>query len=102
EAYRENELTLESTISSSSRNMGIIRTTTGGRIELWTLEDEKAGRSRRYHLVIIDEAAFTKPNATAVWEKAIRPTLLDFRGAAIIASNTNGIHEDNLFWRICN
>jgi hypothetical protein len=53
-------------------------------------------------LAIVDEAAFTKPNAIGIWEKAIRPTLLDFRGAAIIASNTNGINEDNLFWRICN
>jgi hypothetical protein len=102
EAYSENEITLESAIQSSSRNLGIIRTSTGGRIELWTLEDEKAGRSRRYHLVIIDEAAFTKRNAIDIWTKAIRPTLLDFRGAAIIASNTNGINEDNLFWRICN
>jgi hypothetical protein len=102
EAYSENEETLEPTILSSSRNMGIIHTVTGGRIELWTLEDEKAGRSRKYHLAIIDEAAFTKPNAISIWEKAIRPTLLDYRGAAIIASNTNGINEENLFWRICN
>jgi hypothetical protein len=102
EAYSETEVTLEPAVSSSSRNLGILRTTTGGRIELWTLEDEKAGRSRKYHLVIIDEAAFTKANATSIWEKAIRPTLLDCRGAAIVASNTNGINEDNFFWRICN
>jgi hypothetical protein len=102
EAYSENEVTLDPAIRTSSRNMGIIHTTTGGRIELWTLEDEKAGRSRRYHLAIIDEAAFTKKNATDIWTKAIRPTLLDYRGAAIVASNTNGINEDNLFWRICN
>jgi len=102
EAYTENEITLSPVISSSSRNQGLLNTSTGGRIELWTLEDEKAGRSRRYHLVIIDEAAFTKPNAIDIWTKAIRPTLLDFRGAAIVASNTNGISEDNFFWRICN
>jgi hypothetical protein len=102
EAYSETEITLEPAVRSSSRNLGILHTTTGGRIELWTLEDEKAGRSRRYHLAIIDEAAFTKANAISIWEKAIRPTLLDYRGAAIIASNTNGINEDNLFWRICN
>jgi phage terminase large subunit-like protein len=102
EAYSENEVTLEPAVRSSSRNLGILHTTTGGRIELWTLEDEKAGRSRRYHLVIIDEAAFTKANAIDIWTKAIRPTLLDFRGAAIIASNTNGINEENFFWRICN
>jgi hypothetical protein len=52
--------------------------------------------------VIFDEAAFTKTNATSIWEKAIRPTLLDYRGAAIVASNTNGISEENFFWRICN
>jgi hypothetical protein len=102
EAYSETEVTLEPAVRTSSRNLGILHTTTGGRIELWTLEDEKAGRSRRYHLAIIDEAAFTKANAISIWEKAIRPTLLDYRGAAIIASNTNGINEDNLFWRICN
>jgi phage terminase large subunit-like protein len=102
EAYSENEVTLEPAVRSSSRNLGILHTTTGGRIELWTLEDEKAGRSRRYHLVIIDEAAFTKANAIDIWTKAIRPTLLDFRGAAIIASNTNGINEENFFWRVCN
>lgn len=102
EAYSETELTLEPAVRNSSKNLGILYTTTGGRIELWTLEDEKAGRSRRYHLVIIDEAAFTKQNAINVWEKAIKPTLLDFRGAAIVASNTNGISEDNLFWRLCN
>jgi hypothetical protein len=102
EAYSENEFTLEPAVKSSSRNLGILHTTTGGRIELWTLEDEKAGRSRHYHLAIIDEAAFTKTNAVDIWTKSIRPTLLDFRGAAIIASNTNGINEDNFFWRICN
>ena len=102
EAYSDNELVLESIVTSSSRNLGVIHTNTGGRIEIWTLEDEKAGRSRRYHLVIIDEGAFTKPNAINIWEQAIRPTLLDFRGAAIVASNTNGINEENFFWRICN
>ena len=40
EAYSENEVTLEPAIKSSSRNLGTIHTTTGGRIELWTLEDE--------------------------------------------------------------
>jgi phage terminase large subunit-like protein len=102
EAYGENEAALDAIITQSSRNLGIMHTSAGGRIELWTLEDEKAGRSRKYHLAIVDEAAFTKPNATGIWEKAIRPTLLDYRGAAIVASNTNGINEDNFFWRICN
>lgn len=79
-----------------------IRTTTGGGIDFWTLEDDNAGRGRRYHRAIIDEAAFGNPNLMNVWEQSIEPTLLDFSGSAIVLSNTNGIDRRNFFWRICN
>lgn len=74
---------------------------TGGRIDFWSLENERAGRSRKYHIVIVDEAAFTKPNMMDVWEKSIKPTLLDFGGKCIITSNTNGIADDNFLYQIC-
>ena len=80
----------------------IIRTTTGGCIDFWTLEDVHAGRSRKYHKVIIDEAAFAKPNMMDIFEKSIKPTLLDFRGDAVVLSNTNGAVPDQFFWQICN
>jgi phage terminase large subunit-like protein len=80
----------------------IIRTITGGRLDFWTLEDLSAGRSRKYHKVIIDEAAFTKPNMMDIWSKAIKPTLLDYRGSALVLSNTNGADPDQFFWKICN
>jgi phage terminase large subunit-like protein len=80
----------------------IIRTITGGRLDFWTLEDLTAGRSRKYHKVIIDEAAFTKPNMMEIWNKSIKPTLLDYRGSALILSNTNGADPDQFFWKICN
>ena len=80
----------------------IIRTIMGGRIDFWTLEDTNAGRSRKYHKVIIDEAAFAKPNMMEIWERAIKPTLLDYRGSALVLSNTNGAVPDQFFWRICN
>lgn len=87
---------------ASSKIEGVFRTITGGRVDLWTLEDESAGRSRKYHRVIIDEAAFTKPSMMDVWTKSIRPTLLDYGGSAVVLSNTNGDDPENFFWRICN
>lgn len=93
---------LQPIILRSSQTDGIIRTTTGGQIEFWTLEDDNAGRSRKYHRVAIDEAAFTKPNMGDIWERSIQPTLFDYSGSCIAASNTAGDDPDNWFWRICN
>src|SRR5262249_53559575 len=54
----------------------------GGLIECWTLNGtDDPGRSRKYKLAIIDEAALTA-NLKTVWEKAIRPTLTDLVGDA--------------------
>lgn len=102
EAYTEVKEMLEPVLRTSSQTAGVMRTTTGGRIDFWTLENERAGRSRKYHKVIIDEGAFTKPNMMDIWNKSIKPTLLDYRGRAIVLSNTNGIDPQNFFWRICN
>ena len=55
-----------------------------------------------YHLIVIDEAAFTKAGMLEIWQKNLRPTLLDFAGRAIVCSNTNGVDAENFFWRICN
>jgi len=103
EAYNEIADIVAPVKESSSKNEGVIRLETGGRIDFWSLEDEHAGRSRKYHLAIIDEAAFTK-NSTMMgtWEKAIKPTLFDYGGMAVVSSNTNGIDQENFFWRICN
>jgi hypothetical protein len=37
-----------------------------------------------------------------VWERSIKPTLLDLTGSAVVLSNTNGVDSGNFFWRICN
>lgn len=87
---------------ASSKVEGVIRTTTGGRIDFWSLENERAGRSRKYHKVIIDEGAFTKPNMMDIWEKSIEPTLLDYGGSALVLSNTNGNDTTNFLWQLCN
>lgn len=86
----------------ANKTEGVIRTRTGGRIDFWTLENESAGRSRKYHRVFIDEGAFTKPNMMDVWKRAIKPTLLDYGGWAKVASNTNGVDPENFLYAICN
>jgi hypothetical protein len=87
---------------SASKNDAVMRSITGGRLDFWTLENEMAGRSRRYRRVVIDEAAFTK-NSTMmdIWEKSIKPTLFDYGGEALICSNSAGKDPDNFFYRIC-
>jgi hypothetical protein len=102
EAYRDIDEILEPVKENASRD-GVYSLITGGRIDFWSLEDENAGRSRKYHLVIVDEGAFTKPTAMLeTWRRAIRPTLLDYRGQALVTSNTNGIDPENFLWQICN
>ncbi|MBS0222556.1 MAG: hypothetical protein JSR91_17640 [Proteobacteria bacterium] len=80
----------------------------GGRLDFWSLENRIAGRSRRYHRVVIDEAAFAKNGDTAtdgsmmeLWETSIKPTLYDFMGEVLVCSNSAGKNPDNFFYNIC-
>lgn len=85
-----------------NKSEGTIRLTNGGRVDFWTTEDERAGRSRMYRRVFWDEAAFTKTStAMDVWREAIKPTLGDLRGTAVVGSNTNGNDPDNLLYALC-
>lgn len=102
EVYNDLTEILDPIVRTSSKTDGVIRTVSGGRVDFWSLENENAGRSRRYHKIIIDEAAFTKPNMMDIWKRSLEPTLLDFQGSAIVFSNTNGVNPENFFWRICN
>lgn len=102
EIYRETHDVLKDLIAPFSQDGAIIRLKGGGRIDFWTLEDESAGRSRHYHWALVDEGAFTKKNMMAIYERSIKPTLFDYGGRCVVASNTNGVDEDNFFWRVCN
>ncbi len=68
----------------------------GGLFECWTARTE-AVRGRKYHFVVIDEAALI-PDAS-VWHAAIRPLLADYRGSALFASTPRG---RNWFWQLYN
>jgi hypothetical protein len=102
ETYERLITALQPVVLSSSKQHGVIKTISGGIIEFWSLDNDRAGRSRKYKRIMIDEAAFTKPNMWQVWETAIQPTLFDLAGVALVMSTPNGLNRQNFFWRICN
>lgn len=102
ESYNVIRETLEPAKKRSSKTDGIIETIKGGKVEFWSMEDENAGRSRKYHRVIIDEGAFTKPNTLDMYQRSIEPTLVDYDGSVLVMSNTNGIDPENFMWQLCN
>lgn len=101
ETYRELETLLRPVTESSSKTDGLIRLVNGGRVDFWTLNNPRAGRSRKYKGVIVDEAAFAGSDMNDLWQKAIAPTLLDYKGEAWALSTPNGLDSDNWFYRIC-
>jgi hypothetical protein len=108
EVYSELVDELRPILTKTSKQAAVIRTKTGGRLDFWTLENPIAGRGRRYHRVVIDEAAFAKDgdNTTegsmmSIFEKAIKPTLYDYGGEVLICSNSAGKNPDNFFYNIC-
>jgi hypothetical protein len=88
-------------IASVNASSGLIEVEGGGSVEIWTLDNPWAGRSRKYHLVEIDEAAFGNNDLAEVYQSAIAPTLLDYKGRAIVASTPHGIEPDNFFYQVC-
>ena len=64
----------------------------GGSIEFWSLERPNAGRSRKYKVVVIDEAAFVK-DLWIAWTESIRPTLTDLKGSAWFMSTPKGKND---------
>ena len=63
----------------------------GGTLECWSLEDPDAGRSRKYGLAILDEAAKAR-HLEQAWTAAIRPTLTDLKGSAWWLSTPKGLN----------
>ncbi len=108
EVFSELSRALAPIVLARSRGAGTLRLQTGGRVDFWSLENPIAGRSRGYHRIVIDEAAFAK-NTSAVaagsmmeiWDRSIKPTLYDYAGKALVCSNSAGKNPDNFFYRIC-
>ena len=70
---------------------GGIELPNGGLVEVWTLENEDAGRGRKYKRAIVDEAAMVAKLKSS-WEESIRPTLTDMEGDAWFLSTPKGLN----------
>lgn len=96
--YNECLSALEPIVTRKNEHQ-FIELLTGGRIEFWSLENELAGRSRKYKRVILDEVAFAK-NLWKLWTESIRATLSDFKGDAWFMSTPKGKNDfHKLFMR---
>jgi hypothetical protein len=73
-------------ISKVERRIELI---TGGAIECWSTQDTDCGRGRSYDEVYIDEAGIIR-DLGQIWNNAIRPTLTDRRGSAMITGTPRG------------
>lgn len=93
EAWDDIGRTLKPVIKRKNKTEQRITLITGGVVDFWTLNDIDAGRSRRYHRVVVDEAAHAT-NLEETWSKSISPTLTDYRGEAWFISTPRG---DNYF-----
>lgn len=89
--YNECLQALEPIIKRKNEHQ-FIELITGGRVEFWSLENELAGRSRKYKRVIIDEAAFAK-DLWKRWTESIRATLTDLKGDAWFMSTPKGKND---------
>lgn len=91
DVWSDMERTLKPVTRKANKTEMRIELITGGKIDFWTLEDADAGRGRKYQRLVVDEAAHARYLQEA-WERAIAPTLTDYRGAAWFISTPNGLN----------
>lgn len=96
EVWKDAERTLRPVTRKANKTENRIELITGGVVDFWTLQDDGAGRGRKYTRVVIDEAAHAR-YLKDTWEKAILPTLTDYSGSARIISTPAG---RNYFWEL--
>jgi len=89
EAWREIVDRLAPVTARMSEQDKRLELVTGGIIEVWTLDTPDPARGRKYSLVVIDEAGIVR-DLLEVWQAAIRPTLVDLKGRALILGTPKG------------
>lgn len=89
EAWRELVDRLAPITSRMSEQDKRLELVTGGVIEVWTLDTPDPARGRKYKLAVIDEAGIVR-DLMEVWQAAIRPTLVDLGGKALILGTPKG------------
>jgi hypothetical protein len=96
DVWKDAERTLRPVTRKANKTENRIELINGGVVDFWTLQDDSAGRGRKYTRVVIDEAAHARYLKDA-WQKAIVPTLTDYQGHARVISTPNG---RNFFWEL--
>ncbi len=89
EAWRELTDRLKPVVSRMNEQDKRMELVTGGVVEVWTLDSPDPARGRKYALVVIDEAGIAK-DLLDVWQAAIRPTLVDMGGRALVLGTPKG------------
>ena len=100
EAYNHHRKMYEAvTVRAVSNPAPRIELRGGGVIDYWTLnEPTTVARGRKYAGIVVDEAAMT-PYLEDVWQKALRPTLTDYKGFAWFLSTPNGHNFFHTLWQ---
>ncbi len=98
EAWLETKRTLAPITVSSNASDHRITLSTGGVVEMWSMENFESIRGRKYKKWVIDEAAMV-PNLGEAWRAVIRPTLTDYKGGAWMFSTPRGMNFFNECYR---
>lgn len=91
EVWREIKHRLQPITKRKNEQLKQLELTTGGIIDMWSLDDPDSGRGRRYNRAIVDEFEKAKHGEYA-WSKTIRATLADFKGDAWFLSTPKGVN----------
>ena len=91
-------------IVSKNRSVGELKLSTGGVIDIWSLETSTIiARGRKYARALLDEISFVKAmDMGMLWRASISPTLVDLDGFVTVASTPWGTDPANWFFQICN
>jgi hypothetical protein len=90
-------------VISKNRSAGELRLSTGGVIDVWSIETSTIiARGRKYARALLDEIAFCKTDVGLLWRASIAPTLVDLDGSAVVASTPWGTDPQNWFFQVCN
>lgn len=88
--------TLQPIITNANKQEHRIELATGGSIDFWTMDNDDAGRGRKYRRAAIDEGGVVR-SLESCWTEAIRPTLTDYAGDAWFFGTPKG---HNYFHRL--
>lgn len=81
DVWSELKQTLYPIIQSKDEQLKTLTIITGGKIDMWSMDDPNSGRGRKYKRAIIDEAEKAR-HFKESWEQTIQATLLDYSGDA--------------------